>query len=189
MNTIKNACVSLLVMTIFTGAMYPILITLVAQLAFPKQANGSLIVRDGTVVGSELIGQQFSQPEFFWGRLSATAPVPYNAASSSGSNLGPANAALLTAAQQRADALLKYAEPGMGNASSIPIDLLTASGSGLDPHISPAAAEYQVPRVAKLRQISIERLRELVAAATEGRQFGILGEPRVNVLKLNLSLN
>lgn len=182
---IRNSCVVLLVMTIITGLAYPLFVTAIAQIAFPKQAQGNLIVRDGTVLGSELIGQQFSKPEYFWGRLSATAPVAYNAAASSGSNLGPGNEALKTAASARAAELMKYDVP----TSTIPIDLLTASGSGLDPHISPTAAEYQAPRVAKFRQMSIEQVRELIAAATEQRQFGILGEPRVNVLKLNLSLN
>lgn len=182
---IRNSCVVLLVMTIITGLVYPLVVTAIAQITFPKQSQGSLIVRDGTVLGSELIGQQFSKPEYFWGRLSATAPVAYNAAASSGSNLGPANEALKMAASARAAELMKYDVPP----ATIPIDLLTASGSGLDPHISPAAAEFQALRVAKLRQMSIEKVHELIAAATERRQFGILGEPRVNVLKLNLSLN
>ncbi len=185
MNHIRNSVVVLAAMTFLTGVAYPLCVTAIAQLVFPTQANGSLIVRDGKVVGSELIGQQFSQPEFFWGRLSATAPVAYNAAASSGSNLGPSNPDLLKAAQQRADELLKYDVPS----KNIPVDLLTASGSGLDPHISPAGAEFQVPRVAKARNMPVEKLRELVHAATEGRQLGVLGEPRVNVLRLNLSLD
>ena len=182
---IKNSIVVLLTLTLITGIAYPLLITGISQIAFPKQAHGSLIIRDGKVIGSELIGQQFSKPEYFWGRLSGTSPLPYNSGASSGTNFGPANPELQKAAQQRAEELLKYSTPSQ----SIPIDLLTASGSGLDPHISPAAAEFQIPRVAQLRQISEDKLRALVNAATEGRQFGILGEPRVNLLRLNLSLN
>ncbi len=181
---IRNSVVVLLIMTLITGVAYPLLVTAIAQAAFPHQANGSLIVKQGEVIGSELIGQQFTGPEYFWGRLSATAPVPYNAASSSGSNLGPANPQLKANAQQRAEELLKYEHPS----TTIPIDLLTSSGSGLDPHISPAAAEYQVARVARHRGMSEEKVRELLKAASTGRQLGILGEPTVNVLKLNLSL-
>ncbi len=182
---LRNSFVVLLVMTLVTGVCYPFLVTIVALVAFPHQANGSLITKNGVVVGSELIGQHFSRPEYFWGRLSATAPLPYNSAASSGSNLGPKNPELLKAAQHRAEQLMSYDS----SSKRIPIDLLTASASGLDPHISPAAAEFQVLRVAKLRGISVERVRDLVLKATEGRQLGILGEPRVNVLQLNLSLD
>lgn len=181
---IRNSVVVLFTMTLITGIAYPLLITAIAQFTFPHQANGSVIIQEEKVFGSELVGQQFTKPEYFWGRLSATAPVPYNAASSSGSNLGPTNPQLKANAEQRIEALLRYEHP----ATPIPIDLLTSSGSGLDPHISPAAAEYQVARVARHRQISEDKVRELVKAATTGQQLGILGEPCVNVLKLNLSL-
>lgn len=181
---IRNAVVVLAVMTLITGVAYPLLINALAQAVFSHQANGSLILKGDKIVGSELVGQQFVKPEHFWGRISATAPAPYNAASSSGSNLGPANPQLKANAQRRAEELMKYEHSD----TAIPIDLLTSSGSGLDPHISPAAAEYQVPRVAKLRQMSQDKVRELVKAATTDRQLWILGEPSVNVLKLNLSL-
>lgn len=175
----------LVVMTIVTGGIYPLVVTVVAQTVFPKQANGSLIVIDGKPVGSALIGQSFAKPEYFWGRLSATAPVPYHAASSSGSNLGPLNPAIKTAAQGRLDALKAAGSTG----EHVPADLVTASGSGLDPQISPAAAEFQVSRVAAARKMSQVRVRELVRQHTEGRQLGVLGEPRVNVLPLNLALD
>jgi K+-transporting ATPase ATPase C chain len=173
-------------LTLITGAVYPLIVTGLAQAFFPHQASGSLIVRNGQTLGSALIGQPFDDPKYFWGRLSATAPFPYNAAASSGSNLGPLNADLVKAAQTRIDALHE-ADPG--NAAPIPVDLVTASGSGLDPHISVAAALYQVPRVARTRGLGEDQVRALVARFTEGRQFGILGEPRVNVLKLNLALD
>jgi K+-transporting ATPase ATPase C chain len=158
----------------------------VAQLIFPVQANGSLMGREGKPIGSGLIGQPFDDPKYFWGRLSATPDFPYNSASSSGSNLGPSNPALVEVVKARVEALRK-ADPG--NPSSIPIDLVTASGSGLDPHISPAAALYQAPRVARARSLSEEQVRRLVGQFTESRQWGFLGEPRVNVLRLNLALD
>lgn len=191
---IRPAVVSLVVFTVITGVFYPLLVTVVAQVAFPYQANGSLLTdADGNVIGSELIGQQFSDPAYFWGRLSATGPVPYNAVASSGSNYGPLNPALIgedgmiqsrIAALQEADAAA-----GVTNPLPIPVDLVTASGSGLDPHISPAAAQYQVARVAALRGADAAAIQALVDANTEGRWLGLLGEARVNVLKLNLALN
>ncbi len=183
---LRPAVVSFLVLTLITGIAYPLLVTGVAQAIFPHQANGSLIVKDGKAVGSELIGQAFSDPKYFWGRPSATGPMPNNAAASSGSNLGPTNPALMDAIKGRVQAL-READPG--NTAPVPVDLVTASGSGLDPHISPAAAEYQAQRVARLRGLTPDSVRALVARYTEDRQFGILGEPRVNVLKLNLALD
>ncbi len=175
-----------LLLTAVTGIVYPLLVTGVAQLAFPERANGSLIRREGGYAGSELIGQPFDDPKYFWGRLSATPDFPYNSASSSGSNLGPSNPALVEAVKARLEALRK-ADPG--NKSSVPIDLVTSSGSGLDPHIGPAAAFYQVARVARARGLSEDRVRRLVDQFTESRQWGFLGEPRVNVLRLNLALD
>ncbi len=182
----RPALVSFLLLTAVTGVAYPLVITGIAQLVFPRQANGSLIVKDGKVVGSELIGQQFSDPKHFWGRPSATAPYPYNAAASSGSNQGPSNPALEEAVAARVKAL-KDADPG--NPLPVPVDLVTASGSGLDPHISIAAADYQVGRVAKARGLDPAKVRALVEKHSEGRQWGFLGEPRVNVLELNLDLD
>ncbi len=186
LSELRPAIVVLLSMTFITGLVYPLAVTAVAQIVFPNQSNGSLIVKDGQVVGSSLIGQPFDDPQYFWGRLSATGPFPYNAGASSGSNLGPLNDALIDAAQARIDAL-KQADPQ--NTAPIPVDLVTASGSGLDPHISIAAARYQVSRVARARGVSEAQVQTLVARFTEGRQFGILGEPRVNVLELNLALD
>ncbi len=183
---IRPALMTILIFTLLTGVIYPLVVTGVAQLVFPRQANGSLIVSNGQTVGSVLIGQQFDDPKYFWGRLSATGPFPYNAAASSGSNLGPTNPALLDAVQARI-AALKAADPT--NTQPIPVDLVTASGSGLDPNISVAAALYQVPRVARERNMSEADVRALVDQYTEGRQLGFLGEPRVNVLELNLALD
>lgn len=182
---LKPALLMLAVLSVITGAAYPLLVTGIAQAVFPHQANGSLIERDGKVAGSELIGQPFTDPKYFWGRPSATSPVPYNAGASSGSNLGPLNPALEEAVKARI-AALKAADPD--NTAPIPVDLVTTSASGLDPHISPAAAEYQVARVARERKLDPDAVRALVAKHTEGRQFGGLGEARVHVLKLNLAL-
>lgn len=187
MSALVRPAVSLFVLlSVITGLAYPGLVAGVAQLAFPHQANGSLIVQNGKTVGSALIGQNFTSPKYFWGRPSATAPMPYNAAASAGSNLGPLNPALTDAVRARAEAL-HAADPG--NWQPIPIELLTASASGLDPHISPAAAEYQAARIARLRQIDITIVRQQIAGNTEGRDIGILGQPRVNVLKLNHALD
>ena len=185
MSHLRAALVSLVVLTGVTGVVYPVVVTAIAQLVFPYQANGSLIVKDGKVVGSTLIGQPFDDPKYFWGRPSATSPFGYNAASSSGSNLSPTNPALVKSVQERVDAL-RAADPG--NTAPMPVDLVTASASGLDPHISPAAALYQVNRVAKARKLDPAVVRDLVGRHTEGRQLGFLGEPRVNVLALNLAL-
>lgn len=177
---------TLFILTILTGLVYPLVVTGIAQLIFPARANGSLIVHNGQTVGSTLIGQQFDDPKYFWGRLSATGKYPYNAAASSGSNLGPTNPALLDEVKARI-AALKAADPS--NTQPIPVDLVTSSGSGLDPNISIAAALYQVPRVAKIRGLSESAVRVLVDRYTQGRQLGFLGEPRVNVLGLNLALD
>jgi K+-transporting ATPase ATPase C chain len=183
---LKPAALMLLVLTVLTGVVYPLLVTAIAQLAFPFQANGSLLSRDGKPAGSALIGQTFHDPRHFWSRPSATSPYPNNAASSSGSNLGPTNPALTDAVSSRIKDL-RDADPG--NLAAVPVDLVTASGSGLDPHISPAAAEYQVARVARARHLDPAKIRELVARHTVGRQFGVLGEPAVDVLQLNLELD
>lgn len=182
---LRPACLLLLVFTVLTGLVYPLAMTGLAQVLFPAQANGSLITQRDRVVGSRLIGQEFSDPQYFWGRLSATAPA-YNAAASSGSNLGPLNPALKDAVQARIDAL-KAADPG--NDAPIPVDLVTASASGLDPHISPASALYQLPRVARARGIAEDQVRTLIDAHSTPRTLGMLGEPVVNVLELNLALD
>lgn len=183
---IRASCVMLVLLTAITGVVYPTVVTSIAALAFPNQRAGSIIMADGKPVGSRLIGQPFDDPKYFWGRPSSTSPVPYNAAASSGSNLGPLNPALAEAIKARIEALRKYAANGN---TPVPVDLVTASGSGLDPHISIAAAEYQIPRVARARGLSEEHVRELVTAHTQGRQFGVLGEPCVEVLLLNLALD
>ena len=189
---LRPALVSLLLLTLLTGVVYPLAVTGIAKLAFPRQADGSLIVSAGKPVGSALIGQSFDDPKYFWGRLSATGDFPYDAfnaetlTASSGSNYGPTNPALLAAVQARL-AALQAADPG--NTAPVPVDLVTASGSGLDPDISVAAALYQVPRVAQARGLTEAAVRSLVDRYTTGRQLGFLGEPRVNVLKLNLALD
>jgi potassium-transporting ATPase KdpC subunit len=183
---IRPALILLLIFTILAGLIYPLAVTGIAQLIFPRQANGSLIFNNGQVAGSSLIGQPFDDPKYFWGRLSATGPFPYNAAASSGSNLGPTNPALLDEVNARI-AALKAADPG--NTQPIPVDLVTSSGSGLDPDISVAATLYQLPRVARMRGLSESAMRALVDKYTQGRQLGFLGEPRVNFLELNLALD
>ncbi|MDD5274528.1 MAG: potassium-transporting ATPase subunit KdpC [Methylovulum sp.] len=184
---LKPAVVLFVIFTVLTGVVYPAVVTGLAQLLFPNQANGSLMTgSSGNTTGSNLIGQPFSNPNHFWGRPSATSPYAYNAGASSGSNLGPTNPALVDAVKARIGTL-KAADPD--NKAPVPVDLVTASGSGLDPHISPAAADYQINRVAKARHIPLEKLRALVEAHTEARQWGVFGEPRVNVLTLNLALD
>ena len=186
LRNLQTSVVLLLILTVITGLIYPLLVTGIAQCVFPAQANGSLIVRDGNASGSELIGQPFSDPRYFWSRPSATIRFPYNAGASSGSNFGPLNPAFLEAVRQR---IRNLKAVDSLNARPVPVDLVTASGSGLDPHISVLAALYQVPRVARTRGLSEERVRTLVRQRTEGRQFGVLGEPRVNVLLLNIALD
>lgn len=183
---VRPVLVLFVVLTVLTGIAYPLIVTGVARVALSPQAGGSLVMQDGQVFGSILIGQNFSDPRHFWGRPSATGPFPYNAAASSGSNQGPLNPALLEAVKGRI-AALKATDPG--NALPVPVDLVTASGSGLDPHISVAAAQYQAGRIARLRSLPPEEVRRLIERHTEGRAFGFLGEPRVNVLKLNLDLD
>jgi K+-transporting ATPase ATPase C chain len=186
MRELRPALVVLGLLSVVTGLAYPGLVTVVAKLAFPRQADGSVIVRDGRAVGSALLGQPFDDPRHFWGRPSATGPQPFNGGASSGSNLGATNPALIEAVTARI-AALREADPG--NDAPVPVDLVTASGSGLDPHISPAAARYQAPRVARARGLPPEQVQALVDAHTEGRTLGVLGEPRVNVLALNLALD
>lgn len=173
-------------LTLLTGVLYPGLVTLIGQTVFPRQSNGSLIVRDGQPVGSRWLGRSFEGPRYFWSRPSATAPQPYNGRASSGSNLAATNPALVKAVAERV-AALRALDPG--NTAPVPVDLVTASGSGLDPHISPAAARYQAPRVARARALPEAKVIELVEKLTENRAFGVLGEPRVNVLELNLALD
>jgi len=183
---LRQSVVMLIVLTVLTGAAYPLVVTGIAQSVMPRLAGGSLIERNGKAVGSALIGQAFADPRHFWSRPSATSPYPDNAASSSGSNLGPTNPALADAVSARIKAL-READPG--NSAAVPADLVTASASGLDPHISPGAAEYQAARVARVRGLDIAKVRALIERHTEGRQWGLLGEPRVNVLELNLDLD
>lgn len=186
MSYFKPALILFILMTLLTGVAYPLLVTGLAQLIFPQQANGSLMTdKHGNKVGSELIGQAFQDPRYFWGRPSATSPYPYNAGASSGSNLGPTNPVLMDVVKARIDAL-QAADPD--NKAAIPVDLITASASGLDPHISPAAAEYQVSRIARRRKIAPEKMRKLVRLHTEDRQWVLFGEKRVNVLALNRAL-
>ena len=184
-NPLRTSCLMLVSLSILTGVIYPLVVTGIAQVFFPVQANGSLLKVNGREVGSALIGQPFTQPKYFWGRLSATGPVPDNAAASSGTNYGPMHPERKAAAERRIAALAADGTP----TTSVPVDLVTASGSGLDPHISPAAAEFQIPRVAKVRGLAEDQVRALVASHTLERQFGVLGERRVNVLQLNLSLD
>ena len=187
MKTLLRPAISLfLLLSVITGILYPIAVTGISKAIFPDAAGGSLIVKDGKPVGSELIGQNFADPKYFWGRPSATSPQPNNGMASGGSNLGPLNPALVDAVKGRVDAL-KAADPG--NRMSIPTDLVTASGSGLDPEISPAAAAYQIERIARIRKLKAETVAALVVKNTAGRQLGLFGEPRVNVLKLNLALD
>ncbi len=183
---IRPAVTLFILLSLITGLVYPLLVTGIGQVLFPQQAAGSLIEQDGKPVGSRLIGQHFTDPKYFWGRPSATSPYPYNAAASSGSNLGPLNPALTAAVKSRV-AALRAADPG--NTQPVPVELVTASASGLDPHISPAAAAYQVARVARTRGLPLETVRDAVAQQTEARQWDMLGEARVNVLELNRTLD
>jgi K+-transporting ATPase ATPase C chain len=183
---LRPLLVLFVVLTVLTGFVYPLAVTGIGKAVFPNQVSGSLVMRDGKTVGTSLIGQSFQEPKYFWGRISATAPMPNNAAASGGSNLGPTNPALIDAVRGRIDAL-KAADPG--NSSPIPVDLVTASASGLDPHVSPAAALYQVGRVARARHMDAGKVRDLVLSHVEAPQWGIFGEARVNVLLLNLSLD
>ncbi len=183
---IRPAILSFIILSVITGIIYPVVVTGIAQLFFQKQANGSLIYQNGRPVGSVLIGQAFDDPKYFWGRISATTSVPYNAASSSGSNLGPSNHALIDAVKARIK-VLKEADPANGEA--IPVDLVTASASGLDPHISPGAAYYQEARVARARGLSQDAVKAIIKRCTSGRFLGVIGEPVVNVLEANLALD
>jgi K+-transporting ATPase ATPase C chain len=196
MNTIvRPVLVTFAVLTALTGIAYPLVVTGIGQVAFPEQAAGSLIQRGGKPIGSSLIGQNFSDPKYFWGRPSATSPQPYNASNSGGSNLGPMNPSLTDAVKSRVEALreagkgLAQGLPDPGDTAPVPVDLVTASGSGLDPHISVAGALYQASRIAKVRNLRLTQVQQLIAARTEVRLFGLLGEPRVNVLQLNLALD
>lgn len=183
---LRQSAILLALLVVLTGFIYPLAVTGIASIIFPHQAQGSLIVVNGKVLGSELIGQPFDSPKYFWSRPSATQPFPYNAAAPGGSNLGPSNPALFQAVRARLEAL-HAADPG--NTSAVPVDLVTASASGLDPDISVAAARYQAQRVATARHLPVEKVNQLIDAYTEGPQFGFLGEPRVNVLELNLALD
>jgi K+-transporting ATPase ATPase C chain len=183
---IRQSIILLLLLTLVTGGVYPLLVTGIGQLAFAHGANGSVLEKDGKPLGSELIGQSFTEPTYFWPRPSATSPFPNNPSASGASNLGPSNTALVDAVKQRIDAL-HAADPG--NTAPVPVDLVTASASGVDPDISPAAAKYQIARIAKARNMNPDDVAKLVERATQQRQFGVLGEPRVNVLKLNLMLD
>lgn len=186
LSMLRPALTLFVVLSALTGLVYPLAVTGIAQLAFPQAANGSLILRDGKPVGSELVGQAFSDPKHFWSRPSATGPMPYNAANSSGSNLGPSSPALAEAAKARIEAL-READPG--NTAPVPVDLVTASASGLDPHISRAAADFQLARVARVRGLPEDRVRALVEQHTEPPLLGFIGEPQVHVLRLNLALD
>lgn len=183
---VRPALVLFVALSVLTGLAYPLAVTGIGQALFPAQAAGSLLVRDGRPVGSSLIGQHFSDPKYLWGRPSATSPTPYNASGSGGSNLGPLNPALADAVEARI-AALRSADPG--NTGPVPIDLVTASGSGLDPHLSAAGAQYQAARIARVRQLPVQTVQQLIDSHTEGRLFGLLGEPRVNVLQFNLALD
>jgi K+-transporting ATPase ATPase C chain len=183
---LRRSVVSLLLMVVITGVVYPLVVTALGHAVFPHRSHGSLIIRGDKVVGSELIGQPFDDPKYFWPRPSATSPVPYNAGASGGSNLGPSNPTLVQAVRERV-ARLKAADPH--NRLPIPVDLVTASGSGLEPYISPAAAAYQVPRIARARGLAAEQVQQLVRENTRGRQWKLLGEPRTNVVTLNLALD
>lgn len=186
LQSLRPALILFVVLTVITGVVYPLLTTGIGQFLLPKQAGGSLIEENGKVVGSTLIGQNFTEPQYFWGRPSATGPYPNNASASSGSNQGPLNPALAEAVKGRV-AALKSADPD--NSLPVPVDLVTTSASGLDPHISPAAAMYQINRVAKARGFNTETVQKLIDENTQGRQWGVLGEPRVNVLLLNIALD
>ena len=186
LKNIRTAIITLALFTILTGLFYPLAVTGIAQLVFPHKANGSLVDKDGKAIGSELIGQPFSDPKYFWSRLSATGPFAYNASASAGSNYGPINQAYLDGVKKR---ILDLKAVDSLNTQPVPADLVTASGSGLDPHISVASALYQLPRVARIRSLNQNQVRSLVIQFTEGRQLGFLGESRVNVLKLNLALD
>jgi K+-transporting ATPase ATPase C chain len=186
LKALRHNLVVLVALTVITGIIYPLAVTGIARGVFPQKASGSLMVQDGKAIGSSLIGQPFSDPKYFWSRPSATSPEPYNGAASSGSNLGPTNPAQLKAVQERI-AALHAADPD--NMRPVPVDLVTASGSGLDPDISPAAAYYQAARVARARGVPADQVQQLIARFTVGRTLGVLGEPRVNVVQLNLALD